>query len=298
MTGSGHPAGVVLAAGAGTRLWPLTRLIPKALVPVGNVPLVDLAIARVGEALGLDRARPGPTGVAVNVHNGRELLEPHLSGRVHTSVEELEALGTAGALGHLHGWLDGRDVLVCNADAWLDVAGRDDVLAEPVGGHGSGGLPADFVSGWDRERVRVLCVEEPDRGDFGSLRYAGACLLPGRVAAGLAPRPAGLYEVCWRGEWDSGRLDVVVHPGAFIDCGTPADYLDANLAAAAAAGGSLVDPGAHLGPGSRLHRAVVGDRATVDGWLDESVVWPGATVAAPERLRRAVRAGGLTVLVR
>src|SRR5437660_59073 len=43
LTGGDPLAGIVLAAGAGTRLAPLTRLRPKALCPVGNVPLVDLA---------------------------------------------------------------------------------------------------------------------------------------------------------------------------------------------------------------------------------------------------------------
>ena len=40
-------AGFVLAAGAGTRLRPLTTVCPKALCPVGGTPLVDLAIERV-----------------------------------------------------------------------------------------------------------------------------------------------------------------------------------------------------------------------------------------------------------
>ncbi|MGH9084755.1 MAG: sugar phosphate nucleotidyltransferase, partial [Acidimicrobiales bacterium] len=103
-------AGVVLAAGAGTRLRPLTSLRPKALCPVGNVPLVDLAVERV---------RPAVEAVAVNVHHGREAMEAHLStAAVHVSVEPDEALGTAGALGRLRGWIDGRGVLVVNADAW------------------------------------------------------------------------------------------------------------------------------------------------------------------------------------
>ena len=59
-------AAVVLAAGAGARLRPLTRIRPKALCPVANVPLVDGAI---------DRARHVTPSVAVNVHHGRALLE-------------------------------------------------------------------------------------------------------------------------------------------------------------------------------------------------------------------------------
>ena len=52
-------AGVVLAAGAGTRLRPLTDERPKAMCPVGNVPLVDHALARVAPYAG---------SLAVNVH--------------------------------------------------------------------------------------------------------------------------------------------------------------------------------------------------------------------------------------
>src|SRR5688500_13503964 len=99
-------AGVVLAAGAGTRLRPLTLFRPKALCPVNNVPLVDLAVGRVQAAT---------PSVAVNVHHGRGQLERHLAGRVHLSVEEEEPLGTAGALGRLREWIDGRPVLVHNA---------------------------------------------------------------------------------------------------------------------------------------------------------------------------------------
>ena len=80
--------GVVLAAGRGTRLRPLTRLRPKALCPVGNVPLVDLA---------LERVRPAVAAVAVNLHHGRRALDAHLPADVHRSVEEHGPLGTAGA---------------------------------------------------------------------------------------------------------------------------------------------------------------------------------------------------------
>ncbi len=105
-----RPVGVVLAAGAGTRLRPLTELRPKALCPVGNRPLVDWA---------LDRVAPHVSRTAVNVHHHREQLLAHLSGReVHVSVEEPVALGTAGALGRLRDWVAGAAVLLTNADSW------------------------------------------------------------------------------------------------------------------------------------------------------------------------------------
>src|SRR2546430_15456619 len=123
-------AGVVLAAGAGTRLRPLTDLVPKALCPVNNVPLIDLA---------LERAWSLAEEVAVNVHHFREQLEWHLAGQdVHLSVEEPEALGTAGALGKLRDWIDGRSVVVTNVDAWTTA----DVAA--------------WAEGWDCQCVRLM----------------------------------------------------------------------------------------------------------------------------------------------
>jgi hypothetical protein len=243
-------AGVVLAAGRGERLRPLTFVRPKALCPVAGVPLVDHALARLdGHA----------ADVAVNVHHGRSLMEAHLHGRVHLSVEEGEALGTAGALGHLRDWIAGRPTVVLNVDAWSP--------------HGVGPL----LDGWDGERVRVLVVGD-DRLRTGSL-VAGA-LLPWTEVAAMADEPSGLWEVSWRAAVGEGRLEVVRHDGLFGDCGTPAGYLATNLLATG--GQSAVSPGVE-----------------VHGELVRSVVWPGTVVRAGEVLVDAVRyAGTRTLLVR
>jgi MurNAc alpha-1-phosphate uridylyltransferase len=214
------------------------------------VPLVDLALRRVA---------PYAADVAVNAHHGRAAMERHLGGRVHLSVEAPEALGTAGAIGRLRDWVDGRHILVANSDTWTD----DDL--------------AELVRGWDGERIRLLVVNEPARGDFGRWRFAGVSLMPWSAVRLLEPLPSGLYEVCWRSAYADGRLDLAPTGGRAIDCGTPADYLVANLAAS---GG----------------RSVVGPGAVVDGTLERSVVWPGGRVHAGEHLVDAIRAGStLTV---
>jgi len=250
---------VVLAAGAGRRLRPLSRVRPKPLCPVDGVPLVEHAVARARSAVGAAGA------VAVNVHHGRATLERHLAGLpaplgpVHVSVEEREALGTAGALGLLRPWIDGRGVLVLNADTWApgDLRG--------------------FVAGWDRERVRVA-VAGDDR--LRPTSRVAAALVPWSEVARLAPVPSGLWEVSWRAQQADGRLDVVRWDGLCHDCGTPARYLAANMAAS---GGAPV-----VGPG-----------AVVEGRLERAVVWDGAHVAPGEELVDAIRTdAGVTVLVR
>jgi MurNAc alpha-1-phosphate uridylyltransferase len=242
-------AGVVLAAGAGTRLRPLTLVRPKPLCPVGDRPLVDHAVERVQVVT---------SAVAVNVHHGRRPLEAHLDGRVHVSVEEDEALGTAGALGRLRGWLDGRAALVVNGDTWTDA-------------------PLDrLLDGWDGERMRLLVAGDVD---VRRPRLAGA-LLPWSEVAGLAPEPAGLWELRWSAADRAGRLEWVSVAAAFADCGSPGSYLAANLAWS---GGD----------------SVIGEGAEVEGRVSRSVVWPGCAVAPDERLVQAIRyAAGRTVLVR
>jgi NDP-sugar pyrophosphorylase family protein len=242
--------GVVLAAGLGTRLRPLTRFRPKALCPVGNAPLVDLA---------LDRVRPAVEAVAVNLHHGRDDLDRHLPDGVHRSVEAERPLGTAGALGALREWIDGRGTLVVNADAWCP------------------GSLAGFAEGWDGERIRLLLPGD-DELRAGSA-IAGA-LMPWSEVAALRPVPSGLYEVSWRAAAAAGRVDAVRHDGPFVDCGSPRQYLAANLLATG--GESAIEPG-----------------AVVEGAVDRCVVWRDARVEASESLTQAIRADeGVTVLVR
>ena len=245
-------AGVVLAAGAGTRLRPLTRYRPKPLCPVAGVALLDRALARVHTVT---------ADVAVNVHHGRAAMETHLAGTgVHVSIEEDQPLGTAGALAHLRPWIDRRPVLVVNGDTWSET---------PL---------APILDTWDGERPRLLVV---GRWPTPRPRLVGA-LLPWDDVARLEPVPSGLWEVAWRADLDAGRLDVVSGQGPFVDCGTPAAYLAANLAATGGAG--FVDPNATVGAEARL---------------EASVVWDDGDVRPGERLVRGVRyAGGRTVLVR
>lgn len=241
--------GVVLAAGAGTRLRPLTLERPKAMCPVGNVPLVDHAIARV---------EPLVSAVAVNVHGSQPMLRDHIASRVHVSVEQDERLGTAGALGRLRPWIAGRHVLVHNADSFVD----DDL--------------AELVDGWDGVRPRLLVRTEDHDSDFGHHRFLGVSLVPAAVAATLPDERCGLFDLVWQPAYAVGELELVEATGTSIDCGTPADYLRANLHVSG--GVSVVDPS-----------------AVVEGSITRCVVWPDARVAAAEVLVDCIRTPTHTV---
>jgi len=200
-------AGLVLAAGRGARLRPLTDRVPKPLLDVAGTTLLDAALARVAAVI-----PPTPDDVAVNAHWLADQIVAAVGDRAHLSVESPVALGTAGAVGALRGWLAGRDVLIANSDVWF--AGPVDL--------------AGFVAGWDRGRPRLLVVADTQSPDFEQRwRFAGLSLLPGTVAARLEPVPSGLYEAVWRRmPLDLWPVDVEA-----IDCGTPEGLAKARAAA-------------------------------------------------------------------
>lgn len=266
-------AGVVLAAGRGTRLRPLTLLRPKPLCPVGGRPILDHAVDALAAAVG-----PGPQSVAVNAHHLAEQVVAAAAGRAHVSVEP-DLLGAAGALGALQDWRAGRPLLLLNGDAWLrdaSPAGPQPRLADlSVLLTGDGRTGDGRICPWDGTTVRMLAVPESDSPDFdvnGGWRYVGACLMPADLLEPLRPEPSGLFSLVWEPALAAGRLEFVEHRGVAIDTGTPAGYLAANLDAS---GG----------------RSVIGPGAAVLGEVVQSVVWDGAWVGPDERLVRAVRAG-------
>src|SRR5258705_320266 len=200
---------VVLAAGEGRRLRPLTRDTPKALCPVGNVPLLERALAAVA-SLGF----VGPDAVAVNAWYRSDQIVRAVDSRAHVSLETGDApLGSGGGLGALNGWVAGRHVLVGNADAYLD-----------------GGDLTPMLDAWAGDHVRILGVPAGRRrAEFGPYRFAGFSLLPaGRVAA-LAAEPGDLVRAVWRPAEAAGELRVGDYGGTYIDSGTAADYLAANV---------------------------------------------------------------------
>ena len=242
---------VILAAGVGKRLRPLTDIRPKALCPVGNVPLLDLALGSV---------RPYAADVAVNAHHLADQVYRHLDGSdVHVSDERDGLLQSGGALGHLREWVAGRAVLLRNADAYL----TSDL--------------SELVAGWDGTKPRILVIPRGTPSDFGDAQYVGACLLPAADALRMPDAPASVNDLVWQPAWESGDLEVVEVRGDFVDCGTPREYLRANLLAS---GGM----------------SVVGAGATVLGAVERVVVWPGGHVGPGETLHDCIRvAADLTV---
>jgi mannose-1-phosphate guanylyltransferase len=274
---------MVLAAGLGTRLRPLTDARAKPLVPVGDRP----ALAHV-----LDRLRAvGATRIVVNAHHRADEVRAFVERQpVGVAVsEEHELLGTAGGLAHARALLGEGEVLVWNADILAQVDVRALVEAHALGGAGATLVVQPLAAGTgsvgidDNGRVVRLRQErfgvEASGGEFLGVHVLGAAL-----RARLPPR-GGLVEDVWipalaRGE----ALRAELHRGPWHDVGTVATYLEANRAWLAERGlESWVGPGARVGAGVTLDACVVGAGAVVEGAgvLSACVVWPGARAVAP-----------------
>jgi len=129
--------GMILAAGYGTRLAPVTDHVPKPLLPVGGIPLLDRIVSAFDVA-GID-------AIAVNTHHLGEQVAAHLAGRPDadrfTVFAESEILGTGGALDGAREFLDRSPwFLLHNGDVSTEVD-----LAGLVAAHRTGGALATLL---------------------------------------------------------------------------------------------------------------------------------------------------------
>ena len=167
---------MVLAAGIGSRLRPLTDRIPKALVDIGGMPLVEIALRRLAAA--------GVREAVVNTHHEAEQLERFLRSRTDLGLRiaishEPELLDTGGGIKNAASLLAGNEpFLVHNADV---VSGVD--LRRLVEAHRASGALAT-LSVRDRPASRVFLFDAADRlrgwerADTGECLWAGAPVDP------------------------------------------------------------------------------------------------------------------------
>jgi len=222
------PVAMVMAAGLGKRMRPLTASRPKPLVEIAGKPLLDHALDRL-RAAGVKKA-------VVNVHYLAAALEAHLKNRVEgleivISDERDQLLETGGGLVKALPLLDADPFLVVNSDnLWVD--GPIDSLRL-------------LASQWDGERMDALLLVVPlasanchsGQGDFhlganGMLRrkkpgavapyvYTGIQMMAKRLFE--EPLPSGPFStnLLWDRAMAEGRCFGAVHQGLWFDVGAP-----------------------------------------------------------------------------
>ena len=218
---------MVLAAGLGTRLRPLTLDRPKALVTVGGKALIDHMIDRLAAA--------GITRVVVNVHAFADDLEAHARGRSDVEVlisdERDSPLETAGGLKAARPLLGDAPILVANIDSvWIETgppalealiaawnaARMDDVLLlapleRSLGFDG----PGDFFLGDDGR------LTHRGTADRAPLAYMGVHMMDPAIIDGWPGGAHGILPL-WLEMTRAGRLHGVTMDGVWMHVGDPA----------------------------------------------------------------------------
>ncbi len=294
---------VVLVGGFGTRLRPLTLTVPKPMLPVGHVPIIERLVDNL--------AAGGVTDVTLALGFKPEpFRDAFPDGRcghvVLRYAVEPEPLDTAGAI-RFAADAAGIDetFVVANGDVITDLD-----IAAMVAAHRRTGaegtihvIPVEDPSAFGvlavdgTGRVERFVEKPPPGTEPSTLINAGTYVLEPSVLerVGLGQRMS-IERVVFPAVAATGRLYAHATDDYWIDTGTPELYLRANLdlldglrpvrcdAVAPGArvdptadvGGSLVGPGAEVGPGARVERAVV---------------LPGGSVGAGALVRRSIVMG-------
>jgi mannose-1-phosphate guanylyltransferase len=273
---------MVLCAGFGTRLRPLTDERPKPLVPLGDRTLLEHVLHTF--------AAQGLLPAVVNSHHLAAVFRTLVADfrGILEVVEEPDIRGTAGGVAGARHALTRGPVLVTNADVLASVDGRRLLEQTPPDGLCLAVAPRPVGQGTVGvgEGGRVVRLrgerfgEELEGGDYACTLGIGAdalaalpgsgCLI-GDVALPLARRGGPLVTLRVESE--------LLEPGD-----SPVAYHAANLAWLARRGnGPYLAADARMASGVELVDSIVGQAASVEGQgqLERVVVWPGARVRAP-----------------
>ena len=219
---------MVMAAGLGKRMRPLTATRPKPLVEVGGKKLIDHSLDRLRAA--------GVRQAVVNVHYLADALEAHLANcvtgiEIVISDEREQLLETGGGLMRALPLVDCDPFLVVNSDnLWID--GPVDSLRL-------------LASSWDDAKMDALLLLVPlaranchgGQGDFhmsatGAIRrrkrgvvapfvFTGIQMVSKRLFEGELPSGPFSTNLLWDRAMEQGRCFGAVHQGLWFDVGTP-----------------------------------------------------------------------------
>jgi mannose-1-phosphate guanylyltransferase len=315
--------GMVLCAGLGTRLRPLTLRVPKPAVPVCGVPLVSWSLGLLAGA-GVARA-------VVNVHHLPDVMAAaaeagaRKAGLPLAVSREPVIAGTGGALREARRHLEDADaIVVVNGDVLFDVDLRAALAAHRASGALATMVLLPMPPGATYASVDVDAGGAVRRiaGAFGPggdalkpWHFSGVHVLSPALLARVpgAPFECDVNRHVYPPLMASGAVRGHVTGGYWNDLGTPARYLEASrdvllgrvplgrfaavdpLAAShALADGVRVGDGATFGDGARLAAPCfvgAGCHVPAGAVVEDAVLWDGTALAPGERVVHAIAAG-------
>jgi len=304
-------AAFVLAAGLGTRLSPLTDLLPKPLVPVFHKPLLTFALDSLLAA--------GVGTLALNTHHlpgafvetfGRE--PSYRDHPLHLFHEPL-LLDTGGGIRNARHALGDGTFILYNGDILADLpiaallashrasGALATLLLRPAAGGGVANVRFDNASGYVLDLRGVLGVQEGDLAVYSGIAVFEPAIMEWIPESGPYSIIDSLLSALRAGEKVGGKL---APEGLWIDLGTPEAYLRAHRLLADPANkpaylrdGSWpapIHPEARVESGAVLQGVVsVGPGAVVESGavVRDSVIWPGSVIKAESRIEECVVSG-------
>lgn len=296
----------VMGAGLGTRLRPLTGVKPKPLIPVFGKPLITFALDHL-IALGI-------RSFVVNTHHLADQFAPLAGGYRGCPVRlvhEPNLLETGGGIKNVERWLGGGPFLVYSGDVLTDIdvgalveehfrKGNDVTLALRHTG---------LATGVAVRGDRVVDIGGR-HGQPGSVDYANISVWSPGIFERIPPatKIASMPVVAdWAAQ--GGRVGGLVLDGRqWFNIGSRGEYLGVHRAILGArwrpdylAGAdwpAVASPTARLAPRARIAGASsVGDGCVIGegAVIEDSILWPGARVAAGARLKDCVVAASLVI---
>lgn len=221
---------MILAAGLGKRMRPLTEHMPKPLIPVAGKPLIDYALDQVQQA--------GISHIVVNSSYKADMLEAHLAARhdpqLRISREEPEPLETGGGIARALPLLGAQPFISLNSDTICVDGSRQSAVAR-------------MLQAWDESRMDVLMLLHPtakaigfggpgdfEHGDDGRIRRRTGDTAP-YVFTGVQILHPRLFEQCPQGAFSMNvlydrlcdndgwfsRIGTLIHDGDWLHVGDP-----------------------------------------------------------------------------
>jgi mannose-1-phosphate guanylyltransferase len=303
---------MILAAGLGTRLRPLSYELPKPIVPVLGRPLCSYNMEFL--------FRAGIKQFVLNLHRQPKLVQQRVNGwagkkiGVNYTVEP-EILGTGGGIWNARNFLSSGTFVTANSDTVVRFP-----FASALAFHREMRALATLVlfpdpgkrytPVWIDREGRITGFGSEAGGGFRSGFYTGFQILEPEL---LRRIPAGKASCIIRETYtplirEGAALFGFLSSGYFRDFGSPAEYLYGTLALLSEKSGRNTDrlhtppdflitppvhvsprakiaPGARIGPEAVIEEdAVVGEGATVT----RGILWPGAVLAAGQELSQAI----------
>jgi len=305
------PAAFVLAAGLGTRLAPLTDILPKPLVPVFQKPLLTFALDSLLAA--------GVGTLALNTHHLPGAFEeefgkePSYRDRPLHLFHETLLLDTGGGIRNARAALGDSTFVLYNGDILADLPIAEllaahrasgalaTMLLRPAEGGGVANVRFDPSSGRVLDLRGVLGVTDGDLAVYSGVAVFEPAIMEWIPELGPYSIIESLLSALRAGQKVGG---MIASEGLWIDLGTPESYLRAHrlLADPATRPGYVCDsswpspvhPDARVASGALLEGVVaVGPGAVIESGavVRDSVIWPGSVIRSDARIEGCVVSG-------